>query len=321
MFQSVLKIEPFPKKIQYCDKLFFIGSCFSNEISQKFSLYKFNVISNPFGTLYNPVSIYSIIERIVSKKFVSENDFFLDDDIYKSFDFHSSLAGINLSNLIFQTNQLIEQSYSFLKEARWIFITYGTSHIHEHISSKKVVANCHKRPSYEFINRLLNFDEAFNYIEKTINIIKQFNPEIQVVFTISPVRYLKYGAFENQVSKSLLFVCLNELKRKYTEILYFPAYEIFLDELRDYRFYATDLIHPSNVGIDYVWNKLIEASFSEQTLNLKKQVQYIINSCQHRPMFPESKTYTLFKKSLLEKIEILEKQYPFLNFEREKMLI
>jgi|YNPMSStandDraft_1061717.scaffolds.fasta_scaffold00797_13 hypothetical protein len=319
MFYTIVNIEQFDKKINYDDKLFFIGSCFSNEIAQKFSLYKFNVLVNPFGTLYNPVSIYQSIERIIDKKFVNENDFFLDEDIYKSYDFHSTLAGIKIDELTKQVNEIINKSYFFLKDVSWIFITYGTSYVYEHKQLKKIVANCHKKPSNEFINRMLNFNETYEYIEKTVSLIKNFNSRTNIVFTISPVRYLKYGAFENQVSKSVLFIALNKLRKNYPETNYFPSYEIFIDELRDYRYYAADLLHPSDIGIEYVWNRLIDTTFDNNTKTLYKEIQNIINSCKHRPMFRESKTYDLFKNNLLSKIESLEKRYSFLDFEKEKL--
>ncbi len=321
MFYTKLHIEPFKQKIQYTDKIFFIGSCFSDEIAKYFKTYKFIVLSNPFGTMYNPVSIYQNISRIINKQYVDENDFFLDEDIYKSFDFHSSLAGLKLNELIEQINQLIETSNLFLKDVDWFFITFGTSYIYEHKKTNKIVANCHKQPSYEFNNRILSFDEIYNYFDKTISLINNFNTKTKIVITISPVRYLKYGAFENQVSKSLLFTALHKIRNKITDLYYFPSYEIFMDELRDYRYYASDLIHPSDVGIEYVWNRLIDRAFDENTRNIYNEIKNIINSCKHRPMFFESKTYAAFKSSLLAKIQLLEKQYSFLNFKDEKKLL
>jgi len=320
MFYKEIPIQPFSCKIEYTDALFFIGSCFSEEIAKKFSYFKFNVISNPFGTLYNPVSIYNALERIIKKKFVTKDDFFLDDDIYKSFDFHSQIADTNLERLIDNTNKIILESHNFLSCAQWIFITYGTSHIYEHKHLKKIVSNCHKIPDSYFNQRLLELQECISYVENTLNIIQAFNKEINIVFTISPVRYMKYGAFLNQVSKSILFLSVYNKIQKNNNVFYFPSYEIFIDELRDYRFYSNDMLHPADIGINYLWEKLKETIISNEAINIMNKVNEILTASHHKVMFYESNSYKKLKNSILEKIENLEKTYPFLNFNKEKQL-
>ncbi|MCX7862758.1 MAG: GSCFA domain-containing protein [Bacteroidales bacterium] len=318
MYYTPIHIKPFNKKIQYNDKLFFIGSCFSDEIARKLIDYKFAVISNPFGTLYNPISIYQSLQRITNQTHVTENDFFCEDDIYKSFHFHSKLADTNLNQLIEHANNIIANSYQFLKQASWIFITYGTSYVYIHKNTSDIVANCHKLPATTFEHRMLTAHEVNRAICSTIELLQHFNKNLSIVFTISPVRYLKYGSFENQVSKSLLFTSLYQAFQTYTSLLYFPAYEIFMDELRDYRYYATDMLHPSTDGIEHVWNKFKQYCIHENSYELLNKIHEIKQACLHKPMFPLSALYQKHAKSTLFKINQLELEYPFLNFNEEK---
>ncbi len=321
MYTTQLNIKPFDHKISYADKLFFIGSCFSEEVAKQFSQVKFQVLSNPFGTLYNPASIFFAVQRIIQNKKVTEEDFFLSDGVYKSFAFHSSLAGTHLHELIDKVNAVIHKSHEFLKQASWNFITLGTSYVYRHKTQKKVVANCHKLPANTFDHFLLSLDEVHSYLNDTVSILQQFNPQINIVFTVSPVRYLSYGAFENQVSKSLLFVALHKLLEKEKDCRYFPAYELFMDELRDYRYYDRDLIHPSALGVEHVWNRLVETVVDENSQQLMKQVYAVVAACKHRPMFPESTSYLQHKSNLMQKIVKLQNEYPFLDFTEENNLL
>ncbi len=321
MYYTPVNIAPFLRKITYNDTLFFIGSCFSNEIAQKLSFFKFNVFSNPFGTLYNPVSIYQSLLRIVNKERVHTADFFLDGDIYKSFHFHSSMAGINVDSVIENINTIIEASHEFLKKSNFIFITYGTSFVFELKETGQMVANCHKVPASKFHHRMLTDKEVFKSITDTIECLRSINQQVDIIFTVSPVRYFKYGSFENQVSKSLLFVSLHKILQQYTNIYYFPAYEIFMDELRDYRYYASDMLHPSNDGIEHVWKRFKDALIEKSQHELMKQVEEIMQACMHKPMLPQSATYHSLRQNILSKIKKLEQQYPFLRFDKEKILL
>lgn len=321
MYYTPVNIRSFKRKITYNNTLFFIGSCFSDEIAQKLLFFKFNVLSNPFGILYNPVSIFQSIQRIVLKENVQANDFFLDGDIYKSFHFHSSIAGINLNDVTNDVNTLVETSHDFLKKSDIIFITYGTSYVYELKKTRQIVANCHKVPASEFYHRMLTDDEVLKAMQDTIECLRLVNTQAHIIFTISPVRYLKYGSFENQVSKSLLFVSLHKILQQYADVFYFPAYEIFMDELRDYRYYASDMIHPSDDGVEHVWKRFKEALIEETEYDLMKRIEEIKQACMHKPMFPQSASYQSLRQNILSKIEKLEQQYAFLNFQQEKSLL
>jgi hypothetical protein len=321
MYYTSVNIRPFSRKITYSDSLFFIGSCFSDEIAQKLLFHKFNVLSNPFGTLYNPVSIYQSLKRIVLKDKVQRGDFFLDGDIYKSFHFHSSIAGMNLNEVLDKTNSIIEASHDFLKNSNLLFITYGSSYVFEFKKTGQIVANCHKVPASEFHHRMLTDGEVLKMMQYTVECLRSFNPKLQIIFTVSPVRYLKYGSFENQVSKSLLFVSLSKILQQYADVFYFPAYEIFMDELRDYRFYASDMLHPSDDGVEHVWKRFKEALIEETEYELMKRIEEIKQACLHKPMFPQSTAYKSLRQNILSKIVILEQQYAFLNFDQEKSFL
>ncbi len=320
MYYTRLSLKPFENKITYSDALFFIGSCFSESVAEKFKLLKFQVLSNPFGTLYNPVSIANALDRIVAKTYVCEQDFFLKDEIYRSFDFHSSLTDVRLEELILKVNNLIETAHTFLNQAKWVFITLGTSFVFKHKELNKIVANCHKMPASVFEQYLLTEDEVYLYLTSMVQCISSINPTAQLVFTVSPVRYLSGGAFENQVSKALLIISINRLLKENQRLLYFPAYELFMDELRDYRYYDNDLIHPSPLGVEHVWNRLLELAFDEKEKPLMKQIQELVLTSLHKPMFPETSAYKQLKTKMLDKIYELQRQYPFLNFDKEKKM-
>jgi hypothetical protein len=314
MYITSVNIEKSKNDITYHDRIVLFGSCFSTHLGNKFERLKFSALQNPFGILYNPASIASALEMVAVKKHFTKHDFFQEEDIYKSFHLHSSLAGTNLEPLRNMVNKKIDFSYKFAQKSTWFFITLGTATVFLLKETGEIVANCHKQPSVLFEQKWLTVEQTLFYLEKIEKHIHQLNSTAKIIFTISPVRHFKQGAHANQISKSTLFVAIHQFMQKNPEIIYFPAYEIFNDELRDYRYYAPDMIHPGEAGIEHVWKKFSETYFETETMNLMQKVEEIQKALEHRTFFPESKAYQKFETQLKRKIMQLEKEYPFLKF-------
>ncbi len=210
---------------------------------------------------------------------------------------------------------LIAFSNQFITQATWIFITLGSAFVYEHKELGITVANCHKQPSNFFVQRRLSIDECVHNLESIIKNIRTINKKCIIVFTVSPVRYMKYGSFQNQLSKSTLLLSVEKVLNEKQNIFYFPAYEIFIDELRDYRFYDNDLIHPSSLGIEHVWERFKHTFFTDETLQWMKKIEPIQQAIHHRPMFKESKSYSLFRKNIEREINNIRAQFPFITFD------
>jgi hypothetical protein len=305
-----------------------LGSCFAENIASKFDYYKFQNSVNPFGIIFNPVSIEKIIERVVQKNHFTEKDVFYHNDLWQCFEVHSELSQPNQEAFLNTLNTLIDSTYLEIKEATHIVITYGTSWIYQSIASQSVVANCHKVPQKAFQKELLSIEIIEKSIQNTIALVQSINPEVQFIFTISPVRHLKDGFVENQRSKAHLIAALHSsishlpspifhLPSSISHLpssIYFPSYEITMDELRDYRFYSEDMLHPNQVAIDYIWERFVQSHISEDAYSLMEEVSGIQKSLLHKPFSPESESHQTFVKQLQQKINQVQKKYPFIQF-------
>jgi len=316
-FRTIISIPESHHKFDFNSGLFFIGSCFAENIGNKLIKNKFNALSNPFGVLYNPASVCQSLNRIIDNSTFNENDFFLADDLYKSFHLHSSFAGINSEILINEANQTLNNAHNHLKQAEFIFITLGTSWIYKIKESGLIAANCHKKPSDSFERILLSEEDSFSKLSDTIVKIKKINPNIKIVFSISPIRHLKDGALENQISKSLLFSSIKKLQNKHIDLMYFPAYEIMMDELRDYRFYAADMIHPSETAISYILERFMATYTNESTINLCYRIEKVFKALSHKPFNKETQAYKNFVSATLKMINEIKKELPNTDFEIE----
>lgn len=314
LYYTSVDIPKPPKTISHQDTIMLMGSCFSTHIAQKLKWYLFHVLDNPFGVLYNPVSIEQSILIIKEKKRITSDHFFLEEDVYKSFLFHSQWANTNLEFLLDEINKMIIDSHYFLLQIKWVFITLGTAYVYEFNESGEVVANCHKQSAQKFIHRMLSVEEVTENLKKIYTHIIDLSPSANIVFTVSPVRHLKQGAHLNQISKSTLLLAINKILNECTQAFYFPSYEIFMDELRDYRYYANDMLHPSELGIEHVWNRFSQLYFDYQTQSLNKQINEIKTALEHRPLFPESKSYIRFQEQLEQKIKELKAKAPYLRW-------
>lgn len=315
-FKIDFDIEPLHPKINHADALFFIGSCFAENIAAKLYGNKFNIHLNPNGIIFNPISIFKMIDMLCDDKRAEEGDCIQSDEMWYSFQHHSIVRATTKEELMLSLGQIHLDAKAALMQAKHLVITMGSAWVYEHIITKKIVANCHKVPQNQFTKRLLSTEEIISAFEQMFKKLKVFNPEIHIVLTVSPVKYLRDGVVENNLSKSTLLLAANTLKEKY-HLNYFPAFEIVNDELRDYRFYDSDLAHPSAIAIDYVWDRFVESCMSSESILLMKQLDEIIKAYKHRPFNEETLPHKNFKKRYLQKAKQLNIDYPYLDLRDE----
>lgn len=278
-------------RISYKDKILMLGSCFSNEIGALLNETLFNIKINPFGTLYNPCSIANSIDRLANCSEFKESEIILSGEKYTTLYHHSSIFGSIKETFLNDINCKLHNDSNFFRECSTVIITLGTAWIFRENTSGIVVSNCHKIKASNFCRELLSISECKAQISKIINLLEGK----KVIFTVSPIRHLKDGAHGNQISKSTLILALNELSAEGVNFEYFPSYEIMMDELRDYRFYASDMVHPSPIAVEYIFEKFKEYYISPSEYNKMKEGVKISKAISHRPLFPDTKEYKNFR--------------------------
>ena len=297
-FSTKIEIAPLEKRINYSDKLLFMGSCFAAEIGTKLKSLKFDILMNPFGVLYNPASIALSFDRLENGRPFEAEELIKSGDIYKSFMHGSEFAAMSEEDFLEKNNTILAEASAHFKESVWISVSLGTSRVYKEKSSGKVVSNCHKLPSAYFCREVLSVDE----IEASLSSIIERYPEKYWIFTVSPIRHWTDGAHGNQLSKARLLLAVESLSERYGNVHYFPAYELMMDELRDYRFYADDMLHPSSLAIEYIWDRFKNFAIDSGCSSRMQKIAALNLMYNHRPIFSESKEYRLF----LEKIKELE---------------
>ena len=291
-------------KISHSSEVLSLGSCFSVNIGNKLDQYGFQISNNPLGTVFNPISLFNIIDTISQEKTLNDSLFVNQMDLWMHHDLHSQFATKSKNDFYTNFENLTTQVNRNLKNASHVIITLGSSFVYEHIESKEIVSNCHKVPQSHFNKRLLSVDEITDSFDKVSNLFKNK----QIIFTLSPVRHTKEGLEENSLSKATLKLAINQICNSTTNAHYFPTYEIFMDDLRDYRFYNEDLIHPNKAGIEYVWEKFEKIAFDESTQALGDKTKSIKQAIKHRPFNTQSEEYLKFLKGTLVKAQELNKQ-------------
>lgn len=320
-FRTKITPKKFSFEISHQDKILSIGSCFSENIGQKLNNLKFDISINPFGILFNPLSIFNALEEIIEQKTYTTKDLNNNKEVWFSFNHHSSYSGLDKDTVLRNINNSIKDSYTFISCAKVIFLTFGSSWIYNQKETKNVVANCYKLPANLFEKKLLSVQEITTKFEEVIAKIKEINPSVEIINTISPVRHWKDGFVENQQSKSTLVLALKNIVEKHKNCHYFPSYEIQLDDLRDYRFYEKDMLHPSPIAIEYIWEKINYSVLSKKTIELNQKINQLKTAVNHKPFNPESEENIKFKQKVLSNILDLEKEFSFLNFEKEKTML
>lgn len=308
-----VEIPSYAQKIDYSKFLMFVGSCFTENIGNRFKQIFFKTLINPFGIIYNPSSVKEGLDLLLKKRVFTEADLFFFNEQWHSFSHHGVFSGAEKNTVLKSMNDNLLYAHDFLKTTDFLFITFGTAWIYELIKSGSVVSNCHKLPSGEFSRRLLSVDEIVQSYELVLNRLKVFNPKINIFLTISPVRHLKDGAMGNQISKSTLVLAVNKLVNMFNFVDYFPAYEIVLDELRDYRFYAGDMTHLNSSAVDYIWEKIEESFFSKKILDELKLAKKLHKNIRHRIVNKQSKEALVFKDKIKMQINELKQRHDLID--------
>jgi hypothetical protein len=315
-FRTIVDPKKSELKISHSTPIMMLGSCFAENIGQRLKQYKFNIDLNPFGITFNPVSITQSLNRIVLAQPFSENELFQHNGAWHSFMHHGSFSNTDKTLCLSAINERVNYSSNFLKTAQYLILTFGTAWVFYEKEANCPVNNCHKVPGSKFSRRLLKVEDIVKTYTNLISELKKLNPQIKIILTVSPVRHLADGAEDNQVSKSILRLAINELCNNGL-VSYFPAYEIMLDDLRDYRFYAEDMVHPSALAVDYIFTKFSETYFCKETVKLNSDITSISNAFSHKLFNPKSEHSKAFASKTLQLIASLE-QKASLDFSVEK---
>lgn len=297
------------RQIHIKDAILFAGSCFAEEIGDKMTERRFNVHVNPHGILYNPYSLAESLLDYTEGKTYTKEDIFLYNEVWQSFKHHGRFSQKNADSYLSVINTEILKARQHLKECTWLCVTFGSAYVFKHKKTDQFVGNCHKVPSKEFDKILLSKDEIVSKWTSQLALLKKFNPKLHLIFTVSPVRYVRDGLIENNRSKGILLDAVHTLVEKNPDCFYFPAYEIVIDELRDYRFYKEDLVHPNHIAVDYVWEKFVGSFCDERTQGYLHEFEPLLKGMKHKPFHENSEAHEKFKKQLAEKIQALDEKY------------
>jgi hypothetical protein len=312
------RTELTPAKIAHAITLqtpvFTTGSCFSDAMGGKLGEHKFNTLVNPFGTTYNPYSIHKLLRFALHKTHPAERTYANNNEVYFQYDFHSEFSATDKQQLNENICKVIDESHTFLKTAGWMIITYGTAVVYERNDTSEIVANCHKMPSHHFTKKVLTENKILESFEEFYQELKIFNPNCKIILTVSPVRHIKDTLTLNSVSKSILRIACHTITETHPNVFYFPAYEIMLDDLRDYRFYKSDMLHPSAEAEEYIWQKFSDTFFDNATQKFVARWQSIYRSLQHRAFHTQTSAHRKFLTNLLIELEELKNQ---VNVEQE----
>ncbi len=308
--------KPFETTIHYTDKLLLVGSCFTENIGDKLRNHKFSVQDNPNGILFNPVSIAKSVTSYIENKRYTEDELFFHNDIWGSWQHHTRFSDVDKQTCLNRINQSQQEANEFLKKADWLLVTLGSAFVYE-MDNREVVANCHKVPTDKFSRRLLAVEEVQSALDNLMHRLFMFNSHINIIFTISPVRHLREGFVENNRSKAVLIQAVHHIVNKFNRLFYFPAYELVIDDLRDYRFYAEDMVHPNYQATGYVWEKFISTCIDRETTGLMKMINEIRAARTHKPFNPASGEHKKFLRTYLDKAKALQEKYPSLDFSEE----
>ena len=304
------------KKIDLSDTIMLVGSCFTEHVFNYLVASKFCAVQNPNGVLFNPDSIANTLSRYVQNKHVSSVELFEKNGLWNHWDFHSNLSCTSQEESLVRMNEAISSAHSFLKHAQWLIITLGSAYVYE-MEGGQIVANCHKMPASFFTKRMLDPEEIISTYTKTIAALKQFNHNLNITFTISPVRHLRDGFVENNRSKSVLIHAVNKLTSQQDYIYYFPSYELVIDDLRDYRFYAEDMVHPNYQATRYVWEKFCTAAINGRSREVMKELDQLNMAFHHKPLHPDSTEHMKFKNKYKEITHSLAERFPSIDLSKE----
>lgn len=321
-FRSEFTPKPFSVKMKHTDKLLLVGSCFTEQIGKKLAAHKFEVLENPNGILFNPMSIAKAVISYASGKIYEENELFYYNELWASRQHHTQFSNIEKEETLKNINESQKTAIDFIKTTDWILLTLGSAFVYEwkeiiaENNYENVAANCHKVPTDKFNRRLTEPDEIKAVLQKMEAVVRLINPTVKFIYTISPVRHLREGFVENNRSKAALIQAVHSLIND-ADVFYFPAYELVIDDLRDYRFFAEDLVHPNYAATNYVWEKFVPTVIDEPAQVLMKEINEVNAAINHKAFNPKSEAHKKFLKTNFDKVQNLQLQNPHLNFEAE----
>ncbi len=314
-FRTEIETIQFPFSIGYRNPMIMLGSCFSDEIGAILRENLFKISVNPFGVIYNPMSILNAMQALEERNGYLQEDLQFNNELYFSFDHYTKFSDTEPAAALAKINKAFLQAKSMEKENRVYLLTFGTAFIYELIETGQVVNNCHKLPASNFNRRMLNVEEIFDAYEKMIATTIVNHPETRFVFTVSPVRHLKDGMTGNQQSKATLILAIKQLVNSFPEnCAYFPAFEIVMDDLRDYRYYGNDLLHPNDQAVEYIWGKFLESLIDEEGKKIMQKLKPILRASGHKPIHSGTAAHKKFMEKLIRNRRKLEGEYPFLQW-------
>jgi hypothetical protein len=316
--RTTISIPASEKKITYSGKVMFTGSCFATSIGKQFETGHLPVMINPSGTVYNPVSVINTLDTITGRRLYREEDLYNNNGTWISFNHYTDFSSDDPSELLARINKRAEEAGKFISESNFLFVTFGTARVYRWKKTNAIVSNCHKIRASGFDHELLTVKNIVTLWNSGLDKLQRINPDLKVVFTISPVRHWKDGAHGNQVSKSVLFLAVEELLQHPSKPGYFPAYELLMDDLRDYRFYEDDMLHPSGFAVEYIWEAFSQCYFDDTTRQLWKEIAAISKAISHKIKSDSASAITTFAGKLSEKIDYINSRFPQIDLSKEK---
>lgn len=307
IFHTEINIKPLEQTVVYADALLFLGSCFADEVGAICKGLGFNALVNPFGVLYNPASIAQSVERLDSgRPFTRDDVIAVGERQYCTFNHNTAFWNTSEDMLLQTINQRLGEAHEHFMKSKWLVVSLGTSWVFKHRMSGQIVSNCHKLPAHQFDREFLTVERSSQYLSGIV----ERHPEKQFIFTVSPLRHLKDGMHGSQLSKAALLLAVNEICRQFANAHYFPAYEIMMDELRDYRFYKEDMVHPTEQAVRYIWERFAEFAINaseKPAINAAAELRQML---EHKPLFPETEAFKRFELQKERKTAELKKNYP-----------
>ena len=322
-FRTTVKTGENRGWLHHSDNVVLLGSCFSDNIGAKMHGALINATINPMGTLYNPMSIARGVQRLINNEPVAGKDLFMQGGVWNSYDFHSRHSMPDKQVTLDRMNSRIEQGHQALQQARLLTITLGTAIVYRLKATGEVVANCHKVPQHEFERKMAPVSEMVRTLDEMLTALHTFNPDMNIILTVSPIRHIADGLDVNSLSKASLRVAIQEVMARHRDYCdYFPSYEIMLDDLRDYRFYSNDMVHPSDVAVEYIWQAFQATYLDDHSALAVARCERIHKRLQHRPMSTNRETVDRFNADTASVVRNLIKEYPYLadNPELQKVL-
>jgi hypothetical protein len=317
-FRSILPPMAYPFQLSYADHFMGVGSCFVEEMGQRFQDLKFSTQFNPQGIVFNPASVALSLERLLVPKIYQAEELFQHQGLWHSFDHHGRFSSPSPEDTLQQIHQAQSEGQLQLQKATILLLTLGSANVWQHLAQGRIVSNCHKLPGNTFQRKRMSVAEIVDTLSKSLHAILALRPAIKIILTVSPVRYLREGLMENTRSKATLLLAVEQLCQQFEQAHYFPAYELLMDDLRDYRFYAEDLAHPSHLATHYIWDYFKQSFFARVVLNQLQDLEKLKQATLHRALHPESASHQQFIAQQLENIQRLEHKYPEMDFSVEK---